>query len=113
MNQAQARSDWEMEPSQQSGSALNQIKSTVADKLRSASDVVSQKSSQMAGRNDNISNYGQQAATWLDRSADYVQDFEPGQLKADIEKQVRNNPGRSLLIAGAVGLVIGAILRRR
>ena len=54
-----------------------------------------------------------QAADWLDRSADYVRDFDPQQVKTDVENQVRRHPGRSLLIAGAAGLLLGALLRRR
>ena len=117
MNQAQS-SEWGIEPtsheaSQPSGSTFEHLKTTVAEKLRAASGTISQKSSEMAGGNQNVSNYGRQAATWLGRSADYIEDFEPRQLRNDIENQVRQNPGRSLLIAGAAGLVIGAILRRR
>ena len=36
-----------------------------------------------------------------------------GDAKADVERQVRQNPVSSLLIAGGVGLILGAWLRRR
>jgi ElaB/YqjD/DUF883 family membrane-anchored ribosome-binding protein len=39
--------------------------------------------------------------------------MEPKKIKADITEQVRRNPGKSLLVAGAVGLILGAIFRRR
>jgi ElaB/YqjD/DUF883 family membrane-anchored ribosome-binding protein len=81
--------------------------------LRVAAGTVQEKAEQMGERNQNVAGYGQQAAGWLNRSADYVQDFSPQHLKSDIEEQVRRNPGRSLLIAGAAGLILGAILRRR
>jgi ElaB/YqjD/DUF883 family membrane-anchored ribosome-binding protein len=35
------------------------------------------------------------------------------QVKADLQQEIRRNPGRSLLIAGAFGLLLGSLLRRR
>jgi ElaB/YqjD/DUF883 family membrane-anchored ribosome-binding protein len=39
--------------------------------------------------------------------------MDPQKIKTDIQDQMRRNPGRSLLIAGAAGLILGALLRRR
>lgn len=97
----------------QQGTGFSQVKTTVADKIRSAADSLHQQSERLSGRNDNVSGYGHQAADWLSRSADYVEDFDPQRARQDIENQVRRNPGRSLLIAGAAGLILGALLRRR
>ena len=93
-------------------SVLDQTKRVVADKLRNVSDQLHQQSS----RNDinrELGNYGQQAAQWLDRSADYVNDMNPQKIKDDVKNQVKANPGRTLLIAGGIGLLLGAVLRRR
>jgi ElaB/YqjD/DUF883 family membrane-anchored ribosome-binding protein len=90
-------------------STLNNIKTTVADKLKSAAQTLGQKS----GQDTTVSQYAGQASGWLNNAADYVRDVEPEQVKADIQKQVRTNPGRSLLIAGVAGLVLGALFRRR
>jgi ElaB/YqjD/DUF883 family membrane-anchored ribosome-binding protein len=38
---------------------------------------------------------------------------EPKKIEDDITEQVRRNPGRSLLVASAVGLILGAIFRRK
>lgn len=97
------------------GSTFDQVKSTVADKLHSAARAIQQK----VGRDDspdansNFAGFGQKAANWLDQSADYVGEMEPQRVRRDLENQVRQNPGRSLLIAGAVGLLLGGLLRRR
>ena len=56
---------------------------------------------------------GFQAANWLDQSADYIKQADIHQMKSDVSDQIRRNPGRSLLVAGAVGLFIGALVRRR
>jgi len=97
------------EPAQ---STFNQIKSTVADKLHSAATTLHQ----TAGRGDqqsDLSTFGHRAAGWLENSASYVSEIEPERVRRDLENHVRKNPGRTLLIAGAVGLVLGGLLRRR
>ncbi|HKX30963.1 MAG TPA: hypothetical protein VJ302_24950 [Blastocatellia bacterium] len=95
----------------QGESTLTRVKKTVAVQLSKAAQTLHQKSTQEVD-NRELSNLGHRAADWLERSADYVRDVEPQRLKSDLENQVRRNPGKSLLIAGIAGLVIGRILRR-
>lgn len=96
----------------QSDSTFKQIRATVADKLQAAAETLHQKADR-SGRQTEISTFGHRAAGWLERSAGYVSEMEPQRLKSDLENQVRRNPGRSLLIAGVVGLALGGLLRRR
>jgi len=108
---------WEQEYPQgheggQRDSTFKQIRSTVADKLQAAAQTLHQKADR-SGQQAEFSTFGHRAAGWLERSADYVNEMEPQRLKSDIETQVRRNPGRSLLIAGVVGLALGGLLRRR
>ena len=91
------------------GTGVDKIKSTLADKLKDAAGAIKQR----AGEQGAVGNYAGKAGTWLDSAADYVQHFDPQQAKQGLEKSVRSNPGRSLLIAGAAGLLLGAIFRRR
>lgn len=96
----------------QRDSVFKQIRATTADKLQAAAQTLHEK----ADRSDHpseISALEHRAADWLERSADYVSEMEPQRLKSDIEDGVRRNPGRSLLIAGIVGLALGGLLRRR
>jgi len=98
------------EPQSRSGaSTFDNIKSTVADKLKSAAATLKAKGEQ----NANVSGYTDQASGWLAGAADYVREADPSQIKTDIQRQVRSNPTRSLLIAGAAGLILGALFRRR
>jgi ElaB/YqjD/DUF883 family membrane-anchored ribosome-binding protein len=96
----------------QRDSIFKQIRATTADKLQAASQTLHEKADR-SGQPAEISALGHRAADWLERSADYVSEMEPQRLKSDIEDRVRRNPGRSLLIAGIVGLALGGLLRRR
>lgn len=93
-------------------STFDQVKSTVAEKLHSAAQTLHQTSAQGRQQGE-LSSLGHRAADWLEHSADYVSEVKPERVRQDLENQIRRNPGRSLLIAGAVGLVLGGLLRRR
>ncbi|HKG22116.1 MAG TPA: hypothetical protein VKC34_09470 [Blastocatellia bacterium] len=99
--------------SERGGSTLNNIKSTVAEKLYSAADTLQQKAGQTNQPDSTIATYGNQASEWLNRSADYIRDMDVNKVKSDVQDEVKRNPGRSLLIATAAGLILGAIFRRR
>jgi ElaB/YqjD/DUF883 family membrane-anchored ribosome-binding protein len=93
-------------------SKFENVKQTVADKLHDAAGglrnrVGSSESQSGLGR------YGHQASDILDRSADYVRRFDYERANAQVRNYVREKPGRSLLMAGAAGLIIGALVRRR
>jgi ElaB/YqjD/DUF883 family membrane-anchored ribosome-binding protein len=94
-------------------SSVTSIQKTVSHKLTDAANALREKADSLSGKNREIAGYGNQAADWLEHSANYLEELNPQQLKSDLEKQVRNNPGRSLLIATAAGLVIGSLIRRR
>jgi ElaB/YqjD/DUF883 family membrane-anchored ribosome-binding protein len=49
----------------------------------------------------------------MDHSAEYVRKFDYKKADEKIREYVKQSPGRSLLIAGAAGLILGAVLRRR
>ena len=97
-------------PQSSGGSTLDTIKETVADKLHSAASTLQQKAGQ--NRENAVAGYAGQAAGWLDDAAEYVREVDPQKVKSDIQHQVRSNPGRSLLVAGAAGLLLGILLRR-
>lgn len=94
------------------GAGDDRIQVRIAGKLRQAAEALHGKTE------DNqvpkgAANLGSQASTWLHNSADYIEQLEPEKIKTDITEQVRRNPGKSLLVAGAAGLILGAIFRRR
>lgn len=91
-------------------STLDTIKDTVAEKLHAVAGAIQQKAGQ--NQENAVAGYAGQAAGWLDDAAEYVREVDPQKVKSDLQKQVRSNPGRSLLVAGAAGLLLGILLRR-
>ena len=96
------------------------LQSTLADKLDAGADKLRQRSSSgtMAGATDGgsvaaatenrMANVQDSTARAMSKSADWLRN---GDLKGDIEKQVRENPGRTLLIALGLGYVLGKAFR--
>lgn len=89
---------------------LETIKTTVADKLNAGAGIIRQQVEQT--QNNALAGFADQASGWLDTAADYVRQVDPQKVKADLQKQIRRNPGRSLIVAGAAGLLLGIMLRR-
>lgn len=100
--------------SQSSGKStgLENVKNIIADKVHNVAEALGEKAAHQDEQSD-IAQYGKQASEWLEQSAEYVRHFDYEQAVAKARESVRQSPGRSLLIAGAVGLIIGAVLRRR
>jgi len=91
---------------------FDNVKNIIADKLHSVAEGLAENGADPDGE-CGIAKYGKQASEWLDNSAEYVREFNYKQADSSIREYVKQSPGRSLFIAGAVGLIIGAILRRR
>lgn len=96
-----------------SGSSFDKITGVIAEKMKTAADTLRNRAAEGGGQNNAVVQYGRQAATWLDSSADYVRDLDIDQVKMDVKNLVRQNPGRTLLIVGAAGLLLGTLVRRR
>lgn len=101
----------ELSPPKIEGSS-DRIQVRIADKLHQTADRLFGKTedNQTPGE---AAKFGTQANTWLHNSADYIEQMEPKKIKEDLTEQVRRNPGKSLLVAGAAGLILAAIFRRK
>jgi hypothetical protein len=51
-------------------------------------------------------------ATGMESSAEWLRDADLDKLKEGVEKQVKEHPARSLLVALGAGYLIGKALRR-
>lgn len=99
-------------PAPETSCGCAEVRQSIADKLRQAAESLGK----TAAEHEDQSSIGQlekHAAGWLDQSADYVRDFNYEREQARVREQVAQHPGRSLLIAGAVGLALGILFRRR
>lgn len=88
------------------------VKTIIAEKLNKAAEALGEKATDPDAHRG-MGHYGKQASEWLEQSAEYVRQFDHNQASARVREYVGKRPGRSLLIAGGVGLIIGAIFRRR
>ena len=88
------------------------VKNIIADQLESVAEALGENATGQDAQSG-IAHYGKQASEWLDQSAGYVRQFDYEQAEARARECIKQHPGRSLLVAGAVGLIIGAALRRR
>ncbi len=88
------------------------FRNLIVDRLHQLAQTISRKSAATEPDSE-VAHYGQQASEMLEESADYLKQLDLRQVEASARNYVKRNPGRSLLIAGAAGLVIGTILRRR
>ena len=93
-------------------SGFQNAKNMIADTLHHAAEALAEKAAKREAPSG-IARYGKQASEWMDQSAEYVRQFDYKLEDARVREYVRQSPGRSLLIAGAVGLIVGAVLRRR
>jgi len=91
---------------------FEKFKNIVADKLHSVAEGLGENGADQDSESG-MAKYGKQASELLDHSADYIRKFDCKQTDAKVREYVGQNPGRSLLIAGCTGLIIGAIFRRR
>jgi hypothetical protein len=99
-----------------------EVQSSLADRLDAGADKLRQRNQNatLAGAttdggaaaglmsDERMSNVQDSVARGMSKSADWLRN---GDMKADIEKQVRDNPGRTLLIALGVGYVLGKAFR--
>ena len=99
-----------------------QLQSTLADRLEAGADKLRQRSTanQLAGTgavggtatmggNDQMAQVTNQLASGMTNTADWLRN---GDLQGDIERQVKDHPGRTLLIAVGLGYLLGKALRR-
>jgi len=91
---------------------FDSVKNTIANKLDGFAKAIGEKTARQ-DENSGIARYGKGASELLDQSAEYVRQFDYHQTDTRVREYVRKSPGRSLLIAGAAGLMIGVILKRR
>ena len=98
-------------------------KNKLADALESGADKLRQRGgrgqfSAAAGTadvsvsGDGVSNVSDRVATGMQATADWLRDADLDSLREGVERQVKEHPGRSLLIAVGLGYVLGKAFRK-
>ena len=102
------------------------LKDSLADALESSADKLRQRAGgqggQLAGTtgtssvalegDGRVSDVANRVAGGMQASADWLRDADIDGLKMGIEKQVKEHPGRTLLIAVGLGYLLGKALRK-
>jgi ElaB/YqjD/DUF883 family membrane-anchored ribosome-binding protein len=94
-------------------SCLETVRNAIADTLHGTSETLGRKAADLEEGQPKIAHLADRASGWLEQSADCVRRFDYAATDAKFRDYVRESPGRSMLMAGAAGLIIGIILRRR
>ena len=88
-----------------------ELKQSVADRLCRAASTL-EKTAADHEKNSDLADVEQHLAQWLNQSAEYIRQFDYAREKTNVSSHIADNPGRSLMIAGAAGLVLGILLRK-
>jgi ElaB/YqjD/DUF883 family membrane-anchored ribosome-binding protein len=91
-----------------------QMKTQLADKLETGAGRLRQRATNTRKIDDAIATTKQRVvetsdrvAAGMERSADWLRNANAQSFQQGLERQVRENPGRTLLIAGAIGYLLG------
>jgi ElaB/YqjD/DUF883 family membrane-anchored ribosome-binding protein len=91
-----------------------QLKTQLADKLETGAGRLRQRATDTAKIDDaialtkeRVADASDRVATGMERSADWLRNANLSSMQQKLERQVRENPGRTLLIAGAIGYLVG------
>jgi ElaB/YqjD/DUF883 family membrane-anchored ribosome-binding protein len=95
-----------------------QMKTQLADKLETGAGRLRQRATNtrkidnaIATTKQRVVETSDRVATGMERSADWLRSANVTSFQEGLERQVRENPGRTLLIAGAIGYLLGRVFK--
>ena len=91
--------------------AVDKNRSSAADGLDTAASTLHAKADALPG-GEGISGVAHTAADRLSTTANYVREHDVNRMMTDVETVVTRNPGPSLLVAAAVGFLVGRAITR-
>ncbi len=89
---------------------IDQNRVAAASGLEDAADTLHQRADQLPG-GEKVTNLAHSAADKLSATADYVREHDVNSMMNVVKDLVKKNPGPSLLIAAALGFLIGRAFR--
>jgi len=91
-----------------------QLKTQLADKLETGATRLRKRSSEtgklddaIATTKEKVADAGDRVASGMEKSAEWLRSANMTSFQQGLERQVKENPGRTLLIAGAIGYLLG------
>ncbi len=90
---------------------VNEGRETAANSLGKAASTVHDQADQLPG-GPKVKEFAHAAADRLSTTADYMRSHDATRMMADVESLVKNNPGPALVVAAAIGFVLGRALSR-
>jgi ElaB/YqjD/DUF883 family membrane-anchored ribosome-binding protein len=91
-----------------------QMKTQLADKLETGAGRLRQRATNtkkidnaIATTRQRVMETSDRVAAGMERSADWLRNANVSSFQQGLERHVRDNPGRTLLIAGAIGYLLG------
>jgi ElaB/YqjD/DUF883 family membrane-anchored ribosome-binding protein len=91
--------------------AVDDNRSSAADGLDTAASTLHAKADALPG-GEGVTGLAHAAADRLSSTADYVREHDVNRMMTDVQSLVTRNPGPSLLVAAAVGFLVGRATMR-
>ena len=94
----------------QASDTIDEKRGPAADALETAASTIHEKAETLPG-GGTVKNVAHSAAEKLESTAGYIREHDIKTMLSDVEDMVKRNPGPSLLIAAAIGFLIGRAFR--
>ncbi|HEX7361044.1 MAG TPA: hypothetical protein VF283_11205 [Bryobacteraceae bacterium] len=94
----------------QAAEQVDAKRGSAANAMESAASTIHEKAENLPG-GETVRNTAHTAADKLQSTANYVREHDVQSMLSDVEAMVKRNPGPSLLIAAAIGFLIGRAFR--
>ena len=90
---------------------VDEARPAVAERLDMAASMIEERAEGIPG-GQKVKEFAQAAADSLSGTADYMRSHDARRMVSDVQTFVRNNPGPALLIAAALGFMLGRTVVR-
>jgi len=94
----------------QASDKIDEKRGPAADALTSAASSLHEKAEDLPG-GETVRSVAHSTAEKLESTAGYIREHDVRAMMSDVEDMVKRNPGPSLLIAAAIGFLIGRAFR--
>lgn len=98
------------EAGRQATDKIDEKRGPAADALETAASTIHEKAESLPG-GESVKNVAHSAADKLQSTAGYIRETDVRAMLSDVEDLVKRNPGPALLIAAAIGFLIGRAFR--